>query len=83
MMKFSEWLKLHSIVGKRPDVPNSRRAVIACADCGEYKFLYHVLGDDEYFSSYCYDCMKKIYNILIENGNLESYIEQIRRNRYV
>jgi len=77
-VSFTEWLKLHPIVGKRPDVPNSRRDVIACADCGKYKFLYHVPGDDEYFSSYCYSCMKEIYKVLVENGNLESYVEQMR-----
>ena len=74
---FIKWLKLHQIVGKRPDVPYAKRDAIKCAQCGKCKFLYHVPGDDEYFSSYCYDCMKNIYNTLVKEETLEGYIDQM------
>lgn len=76
-ISFTKWLKLHEIVGVRPDTTYAKRTPIACANCHKYKFLYHISGDDEYFSSYCYSCMKDIYNTLVKEETLECYIEQM------
>lgn len=76
-ISFTAWLALHSIVGVRPDDVNAKRSAIECTGCGKYKFLYHVPGDDECFSSYCYACMKSLYSSLVKEGTLKGYIEQM------
>lgn len=71
---FTSWLKLHSIKGKREEY--------CCELCNKRNIFLWNVPDCEYNTGWCYNCMKKAYNTLKENGNLEKDVEALTHGYY-